>query len=268
MSKSCSMWDVTKLSSRLTITIRPVNSGNCIYRAYVPKHVVSITGVISGNPVDLSDEEILADIECEAPIMNVSRVQPFTQKLIFCKQCLRYGYRPENCRGRKRCERCGEEHEEKEDNERCVNQIKCLYCKSTAHQSGSNECRETLRQKNIKTIMANQNLTYAEARTALPIATTNFYKPLSRISEFPTIGESFADTTARSNLKQQWAKTSELRQRLTPAVSMRQSPKSKRSSIPNKPSSDRGVLTSTTNQATANACWMIPYDSRPVMESG
>ncbi|XP_055590551.1 uncharacterized protein LOC129742648 [Uranotaenia lowii] len=54
--------------------VKLLNAGNGIYRAYVPKHAISISGVISGIPLDISDKEILDDIECEVPVMSVKRL--------------------------------------------------------------------------------------------------------------------------------------------------------------------------------------------------
>lgn len=218
--------------------VTEINNSTSAYRAYVPRHVVSITGVITGIPIDLTEQEIQDDIQSKVPVMSVkrlhryadgnkvlslrvsvtfrakelpdsvkvfccpTRVYPFAQKLIFCTKCLRYGHRTENCRGRERCRNCGQIHELNEEYANCQEQQKCIYCKSTDHRSGATICDETQRQKALKSIMAKKNLTQLEARRLLPAKISNYYEPLSRQDEFPSISNSFANTVTRSQKPQ------------------------------------------------------------------
>lgn len=208
--------------------VSEINSGCSLYRAYVPKHLVSITGVIPGIPTDIDVEDIKADIICEVPILEVtrmtrwdgqkripinrlsisfrakelpslvkifccvSRVKTFTPKVVICKNCLRFGHRTDNCRGARRCDRCTIRHEEEQDYANCQNQRKCVHCRSTEHDSTDANCPEQKRQLKIKTLMAKQNLTYTEAREEVPIISQNLYEPLMNIDEFPTVDQSYA----------------------------------------------------------------------------
>lgn len=226
------------------------------YRAYVPLHLVCVTGVIAGVPADIPIEEIQEDIVCEVPIVSVrrlnrfvdgaptptnrisirfrsnvlperirlfccsSRVTPFVQKLVICENCLRFNHRAANCKGKKRCERCSVQHENAEQFRNCANEAKCAFCKSTTHTSGSQDCPEKARQYNIKRLMAKQTLTYAEAREQFPV-TSNMYAPLENIDEYPALQNSFAtmtEGTFTNTLREQWAQTNQPRNKITPAV--------------------------------------------------
>lgn len=111
-----------------------LNKEDTIYKAYVPRHLVTVTGVISGIPTEIKEEEIEADIESEYPVVGVRRltrfvdgdrvqttrvsitfrahdlpkqvkifccrssVRPFFQKVVICTKCLRFNHREQNCR--------------------------------------------------------------------------------------------------------------------------------------------------------------------------
>lgn len=47
------------------------------YKAYIAKHLVSVTGVVAGIPTDLSNEEIMQDLHCLVPVMDVYRFHRF-----------------------------------------------------------------------------------------------------------------------------------------------------------------------------------------------
>lgn len=86
-------------------------------------------------------------------------IPPVTQ----CYRCLRFGHTKNNCKGKERCFNCGEEENHLQDGEvkfSCVTQ--CFYCKDD-HKSSSKKCPEYSRQKNIKELMALENLTFYEA---------------------------------------------------------------------------------------------------------
>jgi hypothetical protein len=44
------------------------------YKAFIPRHLVSITGVIGGVPLDIDTEEMLQDIECAYPVLSLYRL--------------------------------------------------------------------------------------------------------------------------------------------------------------------------------------------------
>lgn len=199
------------------------------YKAYIPKHFLTVSGVISGVPVEMTTEEIMENISSTVPVLDVTRlhryengvkipatrigvtfrsnqlpkevrmfcctntVQPFTTKAVFCTKCLRYNHRTQNCRSRQRCEKCTLFHEE-DGYEECQKSVKCLHCKTEGkHQTGDYGCPERTRQNNLKIIMAKTNLTMVEAREVYPIYTENQYSVLENIEEYPQLPESFAE---------------------------------------------------------------------------
>ncbi|XP_062537671.1 uncharacterized protein LOC134205995 [Armigeres subalbatus] len=203
------------------------------YKAYVPRHLVCITGVIGGIPTDIEMEDIQQDYECAFPIVNLYRlnrwdrekgrkvasnrvsvtfrasnlpekmkvfgtsvkVQPYVRKFVFCDNCHRFGHREESCRSRKRCGTCSRIHEDSE--EQCVNEVKCLHCRKSDHRTTDSKCPARQREISIKTIMSKKNLTYVEARELVaPIEMQNKYDVLANISEFPTLPNTFAKMTA------------------------------------------------------------------------
>lgn len=216
--------------------VKSINESNSIYRAYVPQHLVCVTGVIAGIPAEIPIEQIEDDLECDVPIVGVrrltrfidgvkmptnrvsvtfrtdslpdkvrlfccsSRVQPFVQKVVICLNCLRTNHRTANCRSAKRCQRCSERHDDIHEYDRCEKGKKCVNCRSTDHTTTDPNCPEIKRQDKIKKLMAKRNLTYAEAKEQIPIANQNLYETLYDAEDFPTPAESFADMT-RGNFR-------------------------------------------------------------------
>lgn len=67
-------WRIRRSYVKANLLVEAINSGDNKYRAYVPKHLVCITGVIAGVPTDIDVEDIRMDIECEVPIVDISRM--------------------------------------------------------------------------------------------------------------------------------------------------------------------------------------------------
>lgn len=231
--------------------VEHINNENGMYVAYIPKHVVCISGVITGIPCDITTDEIFADLQCEVPIVEVyrlnryvngikepsnrvsvtfrasrlpekvrlfcclSRIQPFVQKVVFCKKCLRYNHKSENCKSFRRCQTCGDRHDD-ENYENCQQRIKCLHCKKT-HATGSVDCPERLRQEQIKSIMAKKNYTYVEAREMVSFTSNNIFEPLNSLQEMPSLAETLAES---SNFETQWQQTNNPRTPIKPAVKL------------------------------------------------
>ncbi|XP_058816307.1 uncharacterized protein LOC131679584 [Topomyia yanbarensis] len=204
------------------------------YKAYIPRHVVCVTGVLAGIPADISVDEIKADMECKYPVVDVYRlnrfvdgsprptnrvsvtfrtkqllekvkifccwnqVRPFVQKVLFCKNCHRCIHKTENCKSKLRCSNCTEIHDETDVNyKNCTKQLKCWYCKTTSHGTTDETCPEREKQRNKKALMARQNLTFVEAQELVtPILSSNIYEALVEVSDNPTPAESFAKMTA------------------------------------------------------------------------
>lgn len=138
------------------------------------------------------------------------KVRAFIQKAVICTNCLRYSHKAENCRSKKRCNRCAALHNSIEEITNCVNPIKCLYCKQK-HVTTDIECPERLRQNNIQTIMAKTNLSYVEAKEHFPLLTTNYYNALTEKTEDPLPSESYAKMTANQYTRTNQPKPKEAR---------------------------------------------------------
>ncbi|XP_058834495.1 uncharacterized protein LOC131691840 [Topomyia yanbarensis] len=209
------------------------------YRAYIPRHVVCISGVLAGIPTNIDTEEILKEIDCNVPVVGVNRltrfeegkkipinrvsvtfrantlpeklrlfcttckVNPFIRRVDFCKNCHRFNHKASNCRAKTRCGKCSKIHEKDDDDfTNCSNEVKCYYCKTTTHRTTDSECPERQRQASINTMMARQNLTYVEARElANPFPVNNSYDLLANIQDYPTVTESYAKMAAGRYVK-------------------------------------------------------------------
>lgn len=211
------------------------------YKAYIPKHFMTVAGVVTGVPLEMTPEEIFENITCNMPILSVTRlhkyendnkipttriavtfrcnqlplevrmfcctnqVKPFVSKAVFCQNCLRYNHRTNNCRSRQRCETCGRNHDEQGYGQ-CTMPARCLHCRQEGHKSGDANCPERERQNNLKVIMAKTNLTTLEAQEQYPIYTQNQFSLLENIEDFPTLSKSYAKvsqlTSNQSQIRQ------------------------------------------------------------------
>lgn len=202
------------------------------YRAYIPRHLISVTGVIAGVPLDISEDEVMEDIISEYPVMQVYRmnrfidnrkeptqrmsitfrtsklptsikifhcslrVRAFFKKAVLCMNCLRYNHKEENCKGKRRCQQCSRIHEDDEEYVNCQNPQRCLHCRKD-HQTSDKKCPERTRQENIQAILARTSLTAVEAVEQFPIHTQNLYEALVESAQEPTPTESFAEVTSQ-----------------------------------------------------------------------
>lgn len=86
-------------------------------------------------------------------------VAPYISPVIQCYKCLRYGHLSLQCKSRLRCSKCSGEHNVEE----CTaTNMSCVHCEGD-HLSTNRNCPEFTLQKNIKRLMALNNLSYAEA---------------------------------------------------------------------------------------------------------
>ncbi|XP_055604222.1 uncharacterized protein LOC129752471 [Uranotaenia lowii] len=202
------------------------------YKAYVPKHLLSVTGVISDVPTEINNNDILQDIQSAVPVMDVYRlnrfennkptptnrvkitfrtnrlpetiklyccvlkVTPYYRKAILCLNCLRYNHKAEDCRSAKRCSTCGEQHLDGKFDD-CQKKPFCLYCKAE-HSTTDVKCPEKTRQNTLKAVMAKHGLTFLEAREKFTIPTSNQYNALLEFVDSPTPQESFAKTVTKN----------------------------------------------------------------------
>lgn len=111
------------------------------------------------------------------------KISPFIGHIKQCEKCLRYGHFADQCKSKNaRCKRCGEaEH----GAQGCCT-VKCLHCKGD-HEATYDGCEEKVRQRNIKFLMAKNNMGYFEAVEAYPTYTRNSFDLLERAEEFPQL---------------------------------------------------------------------------------
>lgn len=84
---------------------------------------------------------------------------------IQCRNCCKFGHIASQCRSKPRCFRCGQEHTGESCDSRSP--LCCLFCEDS-HLATSSSCPEHVRQREIKVIMANENLSYSEASQRIP----------------------------------------------------------------------------------------------------
>lgn len=90
-------------------------------------------------------------------------VKPSIRSPVQCNQCLRFGHTQKYCRSNPRCSHCGES---KHSIDSCpvidATDPVCLFCK-LPHLATDRRCREWSTQKEIKKIMATENISYKDA---------------------------------------------------------------------------------------------------------
>ncbi|KAL4084799.1 hypothetical protein QTP88_027701 [Uroleucon formosanum] len=90
-------------------------------------------------------------------------VKPSIRSPVQCNQFLRFGHTQKYCRSNPRCSHCGES---KHSMDSCpvidATDPVCLFCK-LPHLATDRRCREWLTQKEIKKIMATENISYKDA---------------------------------------------------------------------------------------------------------
>lgn len=126
-------------------------------------------------------------------VINLVRfeVEPYIHPVVQCFNCLRYGHTASQCKGKSRCKKCTEEHNE--ENSCVASSPYCAYCKCDSHSSISKDCPMYKRQYNIKKVMAFQNASFKEAETIIDnpsyskVVTNNRFSLLRTIDNFPDL---------------------------------------------------------------------------------
>lgn len=93
-------------------------------------------------------------------------VELYQYPTIQCHTCCRYGHTKVQCRSKPRCFRCSQEH----TGDSCdipEASASCLHC-SGQHFATSKGCPEQDRQKSIKAVMSQNNISYEEAAYQFP----------------------------------------------------------------------------------------------------
>ncbi|KAL4132407.1 hypothetical protein QTP88_009561 [Uroleucon formosanum] len=123
-------------------------------------------------------------------------VKPSIRSPVQCNQCLHFGHTQKYYRSNPRCSHCGES---KHSMDSCsvidATDPVCLFCK-LPHLATDRRCREWLTQKEIKKIMATENISYKDA---LDFKKNNRYTSAFKFSDVvqnqPTISEMLKTNT-------------------------------------------------------------------------
>lgn len=93
-------------------------------------------------------------------------VEPYEQNVLLCYNCFRYGHLHKQCKGNIRCLNCQKQHNINE----CENPKipKCFYCDGEHFTNEIKKCPEFNRQKSVKKLMTDQNMSYSEAIKQTP----------------------------------------------------------------------------------------------------
>lgn len=224
------------------------------YDVYIPANMVSIMGVVTDVDFDITEDDILSFASSSAKILKFKRlkkrdtssgevlykdtkacvltfqgrilpshvslfhtyieVAQYVSPVIQCFQCLRYGHTIKLCNGRKRCQRCGDNH----DRNDCTSSSEsCVHCQG-AHRSVDRACPEYERQRKIREAMAFHNYSFYEANKILsnktarinmnpnsfpPLPSQNMEstEPLLRSSRFPK-RQSYAHVATQQSTRQ------------------------------------------------------------------
>lgn len=193
--------------------------------AYIPKFFTHRKGVIRFVDTFFSEDYLLNNIECDQKVIEVKRmkkkitdsntgastlvdrqviivsffgtslpkyiringvifdVEGYIYPVIQCGKCLKYGHTYNQCRNVKQvCKKCGGNHIASE----CDKDLPyCIYCNSESHSSVDKNCPVYVKQKRIKQIMSEKNLSFREAESIekLPtyanVSTSNKYEMLA-----------------------------------------------------------------------------------------
>ncbi|KAL5233225.1 hypothetical protein ACI65C_000635 [Semiaphis heraclei] len=91
------------------------------------------------------------------------KVSPSIRSPVICQNCLRYGHTAKFCRGKANCLHCGlPDHSFSNCPTKESTVPSCFHCKGS-HIATNRSCMEWSRQKNIKKIMATENVSYKDA---------------------------------------------------------------------------------------------------------
>lgn len=184
------------------------------YSASIPSYTCSRMGIVRGVPVEWSLEDIVNSIRVPSGFGSITRarrlnkkshseensisyiptqsvvltfkaqklpshvycfytslpVEPYILPSIQCQKCCRFGHIASQCRSKPRCFVCAQSHE----GDSCSNiSPSCLFC-SGSHTAKDPICPEHSRQKSIKIVMSQENISYFEASARFPSVRRSF----------------------------------------------------------------------------------------------
>lgn len=115
-------------------------------------------------------------------------VEIYEQRVILCYNCFRYGHLHKQCKSNTRCLKCKGNHSK----DMCRNDTgpTCFYCEGDHYTTEMTKCPEFTRQKSIKKLMSEQQLSYAEANNKIPRKTYASVTNGVSISNLPSINQS------------------------------------------------------------------------------
>lgn len=203
--------------------------------AYIPSYLTEKKGIVRFVDTSYSEETLFNIIKSDIPIKKVQRmhkivnndgtqervarqmiivtfsgihipqfiyinkvrceVNVYIQPVMQCYQCLRYGHSARQCKGKKRCRKCGSYNENE-----CLDCSNfCVFCNEDSHNSTYKDCPEYRKQKRTKEAMARLNVSFKEAQKLIDnpaytsIVQRNRYAPLIDSNvEFPPLKSSGA----------------------------------------------------------------------------
>lgn len=94
-------------------------------------------------------------------------VEQYQQKVLLCYNCFRYGHLKKHCKSKMRCLACEGKHDIKECSKNITVKT-CFYCDNEHYTNEISLCPEFTRQKTIKKIMTEQNISFWEANKMVP----------------------------------------------------------------------------------------------------
>lgn len=184
-----------------------------------------IIGLIKGVPRNFSEKEMKDNLESNQEVTLIERVKrkgrgeelriteqvkvtfkgkehpdsvfiygvPFKVEIyIFpikqCTNCWMYTHKTTDCKKRKKCGKCGSEHEDPN----CDDRPKCINCRGQ-HTANARECPERMRQRKIKEAMQKERISMTEATEKFP-KENNRFALLARMDEFPELNEEEEDS--------------------------------------------------------------------------
>lgn len=134
----------------------------------------------------------------------VLEVSPYIQKVRQCLKCCRFNHISKHCKGVERCKCCGSSEHKDEACERRFSPI-CLLCGGDHKATDNAVCSEFSRQKLIKDLMANENISYNEARDRTK---TSFVSQVKNISYASSVKPVIATASPKPSIPRTFSQPS------------------------------------------------------------
>lgn len=117
---------------------------------------------------------------------NSIAIEPYKFPVIQCFNCCRYGHVKEACRSNSRCHKCGGPH----SSNRCYindDSLSCIFCSGT-HSALDKNCPEQQRQREIKTRMSEEGISFQEAAKGIAASQRPYSEVLKQahVTRVPT----------------------------------------------------------------------------------